>query len=102
MTKYQRLLQALQEHKKGEMRVFGHSMMPRIKSGSKLTFEVADSYEIGDVVFCKVKGRFIDAHKITKKSSDGRYLISNNKGWDNGWTRQIYGKVTQVDGIAFS
>jgi hypothetical protein len=36
-----------------------------------------NAYEVGDIVFCKVGGRYIDAHKITKKADDGRYLISN-------------------------
>jgi SOS-response transcriptional repressor LexA len=97
MNKYHRLLKDLKEHGVGKMKVFGHSMMPIIKTGSTLTFETADDYEVGDVVFSKVKGRFIDAHKITKKDPSGRYLISNNKGWDNGWTRQIYGKVTKIE-----
>ena len=78
------------------MKVFGNSMTPIIKSGSLLTFEKADEYEIGDIVLCKVKGRWIDAHKITKKSNKG-YLISNNHGWDNGWTRRIFGRVVDIE-----
>jgi phage repressor protein C with HTH and peptisase S24 domain len=97
MNKYQRLLKNLEENKKGTMKVFGNSMLPKIKSGAKLTFEPCDEYEEGDIVFCKIKGRYIDAHLITKKSNDGRFMISNNHGWDNGWTRQIYGKVTKIE-----
>ncbi len=79
------------------MKVFGSSMTPIIKSGSLLVFQKSDSYEVGDVVFCKVKGRTIDAHKITQKSEQRGYLISNNHGYDNGWTKTIYGKVTAIN-----
>lgn len=79
------------------MKVFGHSMMPKIKSGSILTFQVAHTYEIGDVVFSKVKGKYIDAHQITKIDAEGRYLISNNHGYDNGWTNKIFGKVINIE-----
>ena len=57
---------------------------------------VQEVYEVGDIVFCKVKGRYIDAHLITKKRVDGdglKYLISNNHGRDNGWTSAVFGKV---------
>ena len=79
------------------MKVFGNSMLPKVKSGSTLTFEPQDAYKVGDIVISKVKGRFIDAHQITKIDASGRYLISNNKGHDNGWTRTIYGKVTKIE-----
>lgn len=97
MSKYQRLLQELQTNKKAKMKVFGNSMLPKIKSGSLLTFEVREEYQVGDIVFSKVRGKFIDAHQITAKDAEGRYLISNNKGYDNGWTRTIYGKVTGIE-----
>lgn len=76
-------------------------MRPIIESGSVLTFTTSEDYEVGDIVFAKVGGRFIDAHKITKKAADGRFMISNNHGWDNGWTRTIYGRVTKVNGSPF-
>ena len=76
-----------------QAKAFGQSMKPILESGSFLTFEQRADYEIGDIVFCKVRGRYIDAHKITKIDSQGRCLISNNHGHDNGWTRQIFGKV---------
>ncbi|HYG51886.1 MAG TPA: S24 family peptidase, partial [Flavobacteriales bacterium] len=69
------------------------SMLPILKSGSLLTFTKSETYEIGDIVFCKVKGRFIDAHKIIKTDPNKRFLIANNHGWENGWTKIIYGKV---------
>lgn len=79
-----------------QAKAFGQSMKPILESGSLLTFQTQSQYEIGDIVFCKVKGRYIDAHKITKIDSQGRYLISNNHGFDNGWTTQIFGKIIQA------
>lgn len=76
-------------------------MVPLIYTKSKLTFRATDDYQVGDVVFCKVKGRFIWAHKITKHGADGRFMISNNKGYDNGWTTQVYGRVIAVNGASF-
>ncbi len=96
MTKYQRLQHELATQGRGELKAFGHSMRPILESGSLLTFERRSTYDIGDIVFCKVKGRYIDAHKITKIDSQGRYLISNNHNYDNGWTRQIFGKVVRA------
>ena len=96
MTKYERMQQELATHGRAEAKAFGHSMRPILESGSLLSFERQSQYDVGDIVFCKVKGRYIDAHKITKIDSQGRYLISNNHGHDNGWTRQIFGKVVRA------
>lgn len=93
MNKFERLKQDLEVSAKGTMKAYGSSMLPILKSGSLLTFEKAETYEIGDIVFCKVKGRYIDAHKIIKKDSNKGFLIANNHGWENGWTRIIYGRV---------
>jgi len=101
VNKYERVLSALERGEDATMKVFGHSMVPIIRSGSKLTFRRTDDYAIGDVVISRVASRVIDAHKITKVDADGRYLISNNKGWDNGWTRTVYGRVIAVNGEPF-
>lgn len=101
MNKYHRMIEDLEKNKTGQMKAFGNSMLPILKSGSLLTFEKSDSYDVGDIVFCRVKGRFIDAHKIIKKDKSGRYLIANNHGHENGWTRTIYGKVVKVNGLDF-
>ena len=93
MSKYLRLKEELETKGKGEMTCFGNSMLPIIKSGETLTFVKQEEYEIGDVVFCKVKGRWIDAHKIIKKNNQRGYLIANNKGYENGWTHSVYGKA---------
>jgi hypothetical protein len=97
MTKYQRMQDELANTGRAECKAFGQSMKPILESGSFLTFEKRPVYHVGDIVFCKVKGRYIDAHKITKIDSQGRYLISNNHGHDNGWTGQIFGKVVRAE-----
>lgn len=94
MNKYQRLKEELDTVGTGKMKVFGNSMLPILKTGSFLTFEKANSYEIGDIVFSKVKGRYIDAHKIVKIDTNKGFLIANNHGYENGWTKTIYGRVT--------
>ncbi len=96
MNKYERLKSELEAQGTGKMKAFGNSMLPILKSGSLLTFEKRDEYEIGDIVFCKIKGRYIDAHLVTKKDQD-RYMIANNHGWENGWTKVIYGKVVNIE-----
>ena len=100
MNKYERALEALNAGRDHTMKVFGNSMMPLIKSGSATTYRRTDDYQVGDVVFVKVKGKHL-THKITKIDSEGRYLISNNKGWDNGWTRKVFGRVIAVNGEVF-
>lgn len=97
MNKYERLKCELETDGTGKMKCFGNSMLPIINSGSLLTFCKKESYGIGDIVFCKVKGRYIDAHKITKLDQDKGYMIANNKGFENGWTKIIYGYVTGIE-----
>lgn len=95
MNKYERLKNELETVGTGKMKAFGYSMLPILKSGSLLTFIKSETYSIGDIVFCKVKGNYIDAHKITKIDTNKGYLIANNHGFENGWTKMIYGKVIQ-------
>lgn len=96
MNKYQRLITDLEETGIGTMKCFGNSMKPILPNPSTCSYKKQDKYQVGDIVFCKVRGRYIDAHKITKIASDGRYMIANNHGHENGWTREIYGKVTHI------
>lgn len=93
MNKFERLKTALENQGCGKMKAFGNSMLPILKSGSLLSFEKATDYKIGDIVFCKVKGRYIDAHKIIKTDNNKGFLIANNHGYENGWTKIIYGRV---------
>jgi hypothetical protein len=94
MNKYERLKLELETSGAGKMKCFGNSMMPILKSGSLLTFKKQNEYKIKDIVFCKVKGRFIDAHKIIKTDPNKGFLIANNHGYENGWTRIVFGRAT--------
>lgn len=96
MNKYERLKQDLLQTGMGTMKCFGNSMLPILTNPSVNTYRRQDRYAVGDIVFCKVRGRYIDAHKITKVDAQGRYLISNNHGYDNGWTGTVYGRVVET------
>jgi phage repressor protein C with HTH and peptisase S24 domain len=75
------------------MKAFGSSMVPLIESGSLLSFETRETYQVGDIVFCRVRGRWIDAHKIVASDARRGFLIANNRGHENGWTHQVFAKV---------
>lgn len=92
---YYKLLSKLRKYGTAEIGLPGSSMRTLIVPGSTLTYEVCEEYDIDDIVFCKIGGRFINGHKITKKDAN-RYLISNGLGKDNGWTDTIYAKVVKI------
>lgn len=75
----------------------GNSMVPLIKSGQEHVLQPIgwEECEEGDIVYCKVKGRFF-THLVKGKNNEKGLLIGNNKGNINGWTKQVYGKVIQV------
>lgn len=75
----------------------GNSMVPLIKSGQdhELSPVSIDNVVVGDIVYCKVKGRFY-THLVKAKDPKKGCQIGNNKGNINGWTKQVYGKVTKV------
>jgi len=75
----------------------GNSMKPIIHSGQdhELTpVNSLDEVQVGDAVFCKVKGNYY-THLVKAKGQQG-VLIGNNRGHINGWTKQVFGKVTRV------
>jgi len=94
MNKYENLIASLAKEGAGTMKCSGNSMLPILSNPCTNTYRKQESYDIGDIVFCKVKGRFIDAHLVTAKDGD-RYLISNNHGHNNGWTRTVFGRVVR-------
>lgn len=96
MNKYHSLIEELSAVGKGRMKCSGNSMRPILPNPAICEYRKQVTYAVGDIVFCKVKGRFIDAHKITKVGADGRFMIANNHGYENGWTSTIYGKVVQA------
>lgn len=75
----------------------GNSMMPLIKSGQphKLSPVTIEEIEVGDIIYCKVKGNFY-THLVKAKDIQRGVLIGNNRGGINGWTKQVYGKVIEV------
>lgn len=75
----------------------GNSMVPLIKSKQEHILEPTsiDNVEVGDIVYCKVKGNFY-THLVKAKDPKKGCQIGNNKGNINGWTKQIYGKVIEV------
>lgn len=100
-SRYHQAMDALAAGHDHTMQVFGNSMTPLIYTKSKLTFRATNDYQVGDVVMCKVNGRMIDAHKITKIDSSGRFMIANNHGHENGWASRVFGRVIAVNGEAF-
>ncbi len=97
MNKYQKLQLELETSGTGKMKCFGNSMLPILQSGSLLTFKKEEDYNVKDIVFCKVKGRYIDAHKIIKTDAHKGFLIANNHGYENGWTHTIFGRAIESE-----
>jgi hypothetical protein len=75
----------------------GNSMVPLIKSGQKHILEPTtwDQCDVGHIVYCKVKGSYL-THLVKAKNHDKGLLIGNNKGGINGWTKQVFGRVTEI------
>lgn len=89
----------IEKLEKGEVVSFrprGNSMRPLIKSGELCFVQpttIAD-VEVGDVVLSKVKGR-VYLHKVTGKKGN-QIQVSNNRGYVNGWTKTVFGKLVCV------
>jgi hypothetical protein len=75
----------------------GNSMVPLIKSKQEhvLAPTTLEDVEVGDIVYCKVSGRFY-THLVKAKDATKGCQIGNNHGNINGWTRNVYGKVIEV------
>lgn len=75
----------------------GNSMVPLIHSGQEheLSPITWDKVQVGDIVYCKVKGRFY-THLVKAINQEKGCLIGNNKGGINGWTKQIFGIVSKI------
>lgn len=93
---WQQHIESLAKGEEATFRPKGNSMKPKIESGQKITVspDISD-LNVGDIVFCKVNGNHY-IHLIKSIDSD-RFLIGNNRGGINGWTRKIFGKVTKVE-----
>ena len=75
----------------------GNSMTPLIKSKQEhiLAPTTLEDVNVGDVVYCKVSGRFY-THLVKAKDLIKGCQIGNNHGNINGWTKNVYGKVIEV------
>lgn len=75
----------------------GHSMTPLIKSGQKHRLAPVNikDVEVGDIVYCKVKGNYY-THLVKALHNEKGCFIVNNKGGINGWTTNVYGIVLEV------
>jgi len=75
----------------------GNSMIPLIHSGQKHVLKPVtwEECEVSDIVYCKVKGKFM-THLVTGKNDKKGLQISNNHGYVNGWTKLVYGKVIEI------
>jgi hypothetical protein len=75
----------------------GNSMTPILKSRQpvELTPCTWENVEIGDIVFCTVRGNCY-THLVKAKNEKRGVQIGNNHGHINGWTKNVYGKVTQI------
>lgn len=94
--------QAVSEGQPITGRPHGNSMIPIVNSGDLVKIEpVGDARpggpRVGDIALAKVKGSLY-LHLITRIGDDGRFMISNNKGHDNGWSRDVRGIVTEING----
>jgi len=75
----------------------GNSMTPLISSGQDHILKPAywQECEVGDIVYCKVRGSYM-THLVKAKNEKQGCLIGNNHGKINGWTKQVFGKVIEI------
>lgn len=97
-------IEQLKQGKLVRFRPRGNSMMPQINSGDLCTVSPLLNGRLplpGEVVLCKVNGREY-LHKVSAvlSADPPRYLIKNNKGHVNGWTKleNIYGILIGIEG----
>lgn len=91
-------VEKLQAGETVSFRPTGESMSGKIESGQLVTVSPdITTIEKGDIVLCKVKGRYF-CHLVSAAQGD-RFQISNNKNHVNGWIGKngIFGKVIRVE-----
>ena len=91
-------IQQLQSGIPVEFRPRGKSMTGKIEDGNLVRvvpIESDSDITEGTIVLCKVNGNYY-LHLIGAKKDD-RFMIQNNHGFQNGWTKQIYGRVISVE-----
>jgi hypothetical protein len=75
----------------------GNSMTPILQSRQpvELTPTTWEEVKEGDIVYCKVHGNFY-THLVKAKNDKRGVQIGNNHGHINGWTKNVYAKVTKI------
>lgn len=71
-------------------------MRGKVNDGDLVTLEPTprEKLEVGDVVLARVNGK--DYLHLIKAIDQGRFLIGNNRGGTNGWTRAVFGKAIKI------
>ncbi len=95
MKHYRQIL--LEEGKTFKTHASGNSMTPLVKNGQEYILEPAklEDIKVGDIVFCKLRGKFFN-HLVTALDKEKGAQISNNHGHVNGWTKIVYGKIKEI------
>lgn len=75
----------------------GNSMLPILKSKQPVILKPItwEECEVGDIVFCRVRGNCF-THIVKGKQTKRGLLIGNNHGRINGWTKTVFGKVIEI------
>lgn len=75
----------------------GNSMLPIIKSKQPVRLEPVKwgDCEVNDIVYCRVRGKLY-THLVKAKNDKKGLQIANNKGFINGWTKTVYGRVIEI------
>ena len=75
----------------------GNSMTPLIESRQpvEITPCTWEDVNVGDIVYCKVRGNYY-THLVKAKNKKRGVEIGNNHGYINGWTKNVYGKITKI------
>jgi hypothetical protein len=75
----------------------GNSMVPLIRSRQSVKLTPCTYLQVkkGDIVYCRVHGKHY-THLVKAVNPKRGCLITNANGHENGWTRNIYGKVTKI------
>jgi len=96
-------IEKLLDGETAKFRPRGNSMEGKVSSGQLVTVEPLTDQDLqpGTIVLCRVKGKdYLHLIKQVQTKGDNlRYLIGNNRGFNNGWVSRgsIYGICTQVE-----
>jgi sortase (surface protein transpeptidase) len=102
---FEQRMKDLAEGKVIKYRESGNSMKGIISHRELITAEPIKDYndlKVGDAVFCKVKGNYYThlIKAIRKNGESTEFLIGNNHGGINGWTKShnVFARIIAVGG----